>query len=128
MPRMVHRRGWIWLATATIAMAYLACAQESLHSARSYAHPVLQFLAGHTSDPASTVTSTTQRPFSVLPARVQRDSQHSGFWLAMLPVFFVGLVTPLGLLPARSRFSLGRAPSASAYFSLFQRPPPFVRS
>jgi hypothetical protein len=45
-------------------------------------------------------------------------------WLALLPVFFVGLMTPLSLLPLLAVLRIGHAPEAPALAPSFQRPPP----
>lgn len=46
-------------------------------------------------------------------------------WLALLPVFFVGLLVPFSLLPLVSVLSLGHTPGAPSLAPSFQRPPPF---
>ncbi len=45
-------------------------------------------------------------------------------WLALLPVFFVGLLVPLTLLPLLPVLSLDHTPQAPALAASFQRPPP----
>jgi hypothetical protein len=45
-------------------------------------------------------------------------------WLALLPVFFVGLMAPLRLLPLLAVLQIGHAPEAPALAPSFQRPPP----
>ena len=49
-------------------------------------------------------------------------------WLALLPVFFVGLLVPLGLFSPLAFLALGSTPDAPAPAAAFQRPPPFRRS
>jgi hypothetical protein len=46
-------------------------------------------------------------------------------WLALLPVFFVGLLVPFSLLPLLPVLSLGHTPQAPSLAPSFQRPPPF---
>ena len=46
-------------------------------------------------------------------------------WLAMLPVYFVGLLLPLTLLPLAPALSRHHAPEAPTLAASFQRPPPF---
>jgi cell division protein FtsW (lipid II flippase) len=46
-------------------------------------------------------------------------------WLALLPVFFVGLLVPFRLLPLSLVLSLGHTPQAPSLAPSFQRPPPF---
>lgn len=45
-------------------------------------------------------------------------------WLALLPVFFVGLIAPFSLLPLLAVLSLGRTHAAPVLVTSFQRPPP----
>jgi hypothetical protein len=49
----------------------------------------------------------------------------SADWLAILPILFVGLISPLSLMPRMAFAYIGRTPDAPALPSLFQRPPPF---
>jgi len=56
---------------------------------------------------------------------------HSGAspdWLAILPIFLVGVVSPLSLLSPLTCAYAGRKPDAPALPSRFQRPPPFPRA
>lgn len=46
--------------------------------------------------------------------------------LAMLPLLFAGVISPLGLLAPLANEYVGRKPDAPALPTLFQRPPPFV--
>jgi len=53
---------------------------------------------------------------------------HSGDganWLAILPLLFVGVISPLSLLAPLADEYIGRTPDAPALPTLFQRPPPF---
>ena len=45
-------------------------------------------------------------------------------WIAILPVFFVGLIAPLDLLPLAAVLCIGYAADAPALAPSFQRPPP----
>lgn len=45
-------------------------------------------------------------------------------WLALLPLFFVGLIAPLGLQRLLPTLTVGHAPEAPALAPSFQRPPP----
>jgi len=49
-------------------------------------------------------------------------------WLAILPVLFVGLISPLSVSPVPASFELCRASDAPALQPSFQRPPPFRRA
>jgi hypothetical protein len=53
---------------------------------------------------------------------------HSGGspdWLAILPILFVGVISPLSLLSPLACAYAGRTPDAPALPSRFQRPPPY---
>jgi uncharacterized membrane protein len=52
-------------------------------------------------------------------------SGHSSDWLAILPILFVGMISPLSLLSPMDFMYLSRTPHAPAHRALFQRPPPF---
>lgn len=115
-----NKRGLIWLAMATIAMAYVSCAQTSLESARAYAHPVLQFFSGEQSAAAPALPQRQAKAASLrAPDRTQ-----ASLLAAMLPVLFIGLVSPLNLLSPKSLLCLGRSPAAPQLPFRFQRPPP----
>jgi len=47
-------------------------------------------------------------------------------WLAILPLFIVGLISPLSLLAPPVFEYIGRATEAPPLSILFQRPPPFA--
>jgi hypothetical protein len=119
-----HRNAWIWVAITAIALASVARAQSGYELARTYANPVIAFLAAdHTSQPGAA------KHFA--QAHAARDAHagspynsNAGDWLQLLPVLFVGLVSPLILLLSRSFLSIGQAYPASALPALFQRPPP----
>ena len=58
----------------------------------------------------------------------QAHSGNSADWLAILPFLFVGIISPLSLMPRRTFAYIGRKPDAPALPSRFQRPPPFRRA
>ena len=58
----------------------------------------------------------------------QGHSGNSADWLAILPLLFVGIISPLSLMPRMSVVAIGRRPDAPALPSRFQRPPPFRRA
>jgi hypothetical protein len=122
-----HRSAWIWVAIAAIAMATVARAQAGVQSATAYTHPVLEFLASHSSA-AGHASSSDAHLFGHRSARQTRtapsDGANPGVWTAMLPVLFIGLVAPLSLVSPQFALSLGRTPSAPALPFSFQRPPP----
>lgn len=117
-----HRNAWIWLAVVAMSIAVSAQAQSGVRNARAYATPVLQFLAAHSLD--QQVAADAQRLLHRRSARADRNGSDTGVLAAMLPVFFVGLVSPLNLVSPCGRHSISRAPAAPALPSSFQRPPP----
>ena len=50
----------------------------------------------------------------------------AGDWVAILPLLFVGVISPLSLLSPLAYFYIGRTPDAPALPASFQRPPPFA--
>jgi len=51
-------------------------------------------------------------------------SGDAGIWLAILPLLFVGMISPLSLLSPMAYMYLGRTPDAPPLPASFQRPPP----
>lgn len=51
-------------------------------------------------------------------------SGDAGVWLAILPILFAGVISPLSLLPRLAYLYLGRTPDAPVLPTSFQRPPP----
>ena len=59
---------------------------------------------------------------------LQLPHGHSGSgadWLAILPLLFVGVISPLSLFAPLAYEYVGRVPNAPALSASFQRPPPF---
>ncbi len=52
-------------------------------------------------------------------------SGDAGAWLAILPLLFVGFISPLSLLSPLTAPYEGRTPDAPVLPASFQRPPPF---
>ena len=52
------------------------------------------------------------------------DSGNAGAWAAIPPIFPVGIISPLSLLPRLAFEYIGRTPEAPALPTSFQRPPP----
>jgi hypothetical protein len=48
----------------------------------------------------------------------------AGVWAAILPILFVGVISPLSLLSPLAYAYLGRTPDAPVLPASFQRPPP----
>lgn len=116
----------MWVAIAAVAFTSVARAEMGLQNAKAYAHPVLEFLArSQTQNPAA--HSAVLR-FAHLGSRRQAKSMlrnaGSGTWIAILPVLFIGLVSPLAPASVASVRCLGRPPAVPLLSALFQRPPP----
>src|SRR5258708_1995464 len=111
MTAIRHRNAWIWVAVAAMSIAFVARAQSGMQNARAYANPVLEFLAGHPAEQALTV-SGVNRYLQTRSARAMRHGADSGTRAAMLPVQFVGLVSPLNVLSPRSVLCIRRPPAA----------------
>ncbi len=119
-----HRSAWMWVAIAAMAVVSLARV-EPAGSNTIYTNPVLAFLAGQqngslTSSGVSHVVKAGSAPRSSMFLH----SPGPDTVAAMLPVLFVGLVSPLSLISPRSILSLGRTPSFPGLRERFQRPPP----
>jgi hypothetical protein len=115
------RDAWIWVTVAAITLASLARAQSGIENARSYANPFIAFLSdGHLAESGTSAAAHRSTPSS--------HSVSSGTVFNLLPVYFVGLVSPLSMLFAGSGACLRRALPAPDLTGRFQRPPPFLLS
>ncbi|MFP5236520.1 MAG: hypothetical protein ACLGSD_11515 [Acidobacteriota bacterium] len=115
------KRALVWLALAAVAVVSVARLQSGIAPVRGYAHSVLAYIAA-----AQNETATVARgvpAFRNAAARSSHDSTPAPL-LALLPVFFIGLVAPLCLSLTGSTLSLGRPSPAPALPFRFQRPPP----
>lgn len=124
--RTRNRNAWIWVALAALTLASVASAESGTKSPRDNAQPVLEFLAGgHTAQTALPhgIPRLTQ---SRNTGRIEALSQQgvAGAWMTMLPVLFVGVVSPLNQLSQGSVLCLGSVPAAPLLPPSFQRPPP----
>ena len=121
-----NKNAWMWVAIAAVAFTSVARAGTSPQTARSFTHPVLEFLARSQSQNSAAHSAVLR--FANLGSRRQANSilrkVGSGAVIAMLPVFFIGLVSPLTPISLASIRSLGHAPAAPSLSALFQRPPP----
>jgi hypothetical protein len=115
-----NKHAWIWVALAAISFAYVSPAATRLNGTRAYANPVLHFLVK--SHSASAATSGAMRLGQ--RSSLFRDAR-SGAWIAVLPVWFIGLVL-LRLFAPRLLRALQLVPVAPLRTSLFQRPPPVL--
>jgi len=115
------RDAWIWVTVAAITLASLARAQSGIENARGYANPLIAFLSdAHLAESAAAAVAHRSATSS--------HSGNSGTVLNLLPVYFVGLVSPLSLLTAGSVPCLKRALPAPDSTGRFQRPPPILLS
>lgn len=121
-----NRGAWRWLAITAVAFLCLACADANIASARTFSHPILAALVGHqdTTDVSNSAVLRFVQEQSRVSKKASRHAADDGFWAAMLPVLFVGLMAPLGLLSPKPILRLGHPPAAPLLPSAFQRPPP----
>jgi len=109
------------VTVVAITLTSLARAQSGIEEARAYATPLIAFLAGNQlAEPAPAPTAHR--------AASSSHTDDSGTVLNLLPVFFVGLVSPLNLLFVWSILCLRRALPAPDLAGRFQRPPPIFLS
>jgi hypothetical protein len=121
-----YRSAWVWLAVAVVAVATVARADAGAVRSAAYAHPVLEFLAGHSNAGAMASRGVPRllKDWSSRQARAAVRSSGDNLLQAMLPVLFIGLVAPLGFLAFRTGLSDCRLHTAPVPASSFQRPPP----
>jgi hypothetical protein len=123
MTAIKHRNAWIWVAVAAMSIAFVARAQSGMQNARAYTNPVLEFLAAHQSERPDAAVGFQRFQHS----HSTRDTRHfadSNTLAAMLPVMFVGLVSPLNVLSPKAVLCIDRAPASPPLPVSFQRPPP----
>jgi len=118
----------MWVAIAAVAFTSVARAETQHLNAKAFAHPVLEFLARSQAQDSAAHSGVSR--FAHLSSRLQARSMlrdaGSGALIAILPVLFIGLVSPLTLVSLASIRCLGRAPAVPLLSALFQRPPPFL--
>lgn len=121
-----NRTAWMWVAIAAVAFTSVASAEAGMQPSRGYAHPVFEFLARtQTQNPgAHSAALRFANPGPRRQANSLLRKAGSGALIAMLPVLFIGLVSPLTLVSLASIRCLGRAPATPPLSALFQRPPP----
>ena len=119
---------WMWLAIAAVAFTSVARADAGAQSPKGYSHPVFQFLARSQSQNPGAHSAALR--FANPDSRRQSSSVlrngGPGPLIAMLPVLFIGMISPFRIFSAGSVRSVGRAPAAPLLATLFQRPPPFL--
>jgi hypothetical protein len=122
-----YRSAWIWLAVAVVAVATVARTEAGAAKSAAFAHPVFEFLAGHSNSSALTPHSVPRllKNWSSRQTIAAARNSNADLMQAMLPVLFIGLIAPLGFLAFRT--DLSHCDLASpALPSSFQRPPPVV--
>lgn len=126
MSRTLNKNAWMWVAIAAVAFTSVAHAEAGMQGAKAYTHPVLEFLARSQSQNHAEFSGVLR--FAHRGARHQSSSifrnAGSGPLIAMLPVLFIGLVSPLALVSSASLRCLGHTPAVPLLSALFQRPPP----
>jgi hypothetical protein len=121
MKQSSNRRAWIWLALAAVVVVSTARVQAGIQPVRTYAHSVMAYLAASQNEAAAIQQRASRRAASAAARGYQPGSPQL---LALLPVFFVGLMAILLQRVCGPSLCLGR-PSASPLLpSRFQRPPP----
>lgn len=121
-----NRNAWIWVAIAALSFASVAREEARLQTARTFAHPVLEFLAkSYAQETAAKAGASgiTQRGTMHRIRAIFREAG-AGTWVAILPVCCAGLISLLSLCTCLYAFSLSKAPAQPLLSALFQRPPP----
>lgn len=116
---------WMWLAIAAVTFTSVARAETGVQPSKGYSHPVFEFLArSQAQNPAAhSAASRFANSGSRRQASAVFRNSTTGPLIAMLPVLFIGLVSPITQSAASFR-SLGRSPATPLLPALFQRPPP----
>ncbi|HEY3627397.1 MAG TPA: hypothetical protein VGL00_13975 [Terracidiphilus sp.] len=121
-----YRNAWVWLAVAAMAAVSLARVEAGANATVD-SNSVLAFLSGQQNVATLSAGGGPQIVRSGSTGKVSGVYLHdaaSGAWTAMLPVLFIGLLTPLSLISRRSMLSRERTPAVPALPCSFQRPPP----
>ena len=104
MPSTRNRNAWMWVAIAAVAFTSVAHAETRRQVPRRYAHPVFEFLARSQSQNSARIRRVSRFAHPRFPASGQLHvprQQAPAHLIAMLPVLFIGLVSPLTLFPSR---------------------------
>jgi hypothetical protein len=64
--------------------------------------------------------------FALVLMLVPNGHSGSADWVALLPLLFAGVISPLSLFAPLAYEYTGRTPDAPVLPALFQRPPPFT--
>jgi hypothetical protein len=127
MRGMANRNAWIWLTVAAITLATLSRTEAGLLNAKAFANPVLEFLTkGQSHSVAASPVAAHLFPRASSRRNHGFTVSSIGAWNSMLPVFFVGLLTPLVLLSVSFFQSFDLAHCEPLLSVSFQRPPPQI--
>jgi hypothetical protein len=126
MKSIRYRSAWVWLAVAVVAVASMARTEASAARSAAYAHPVFEFLSGHSGSGTLAAHGVPRllKNWSSRQANSVVRSSGASLLQAMLPVLFIGLVAPLSFLAFRAVLSGCSLLASPALPSSFQRPPP----
>jgi hypothetical protein len=116
-----NRRAWIWLALAAAVLVSTARVQAGIQPVRTYAHSVMAYLAASQNEAAAIQQRATWRAAS---AASHGDQPGFAQLIALLPVFFVGLMAMLLQRVCGLSLCVGRPSTAPLLPFRFQRPPP----
>src|ERR1700733_6344 len=99
-----YRSAWIWLAVAVVAVATVARTEAGAAKSAAFAHPVFEFLSGHSNSSAFTPRGVPRllKNWSSHQAVAAARNSSESLMQAMLPVLFIGLIAPLGFLAFRT--------------------------
>jgi hypothetical protein len=126
MLRNRNRSAWVWVTIAAIALVSVARADGSRHSTKAGMRAALALLHRGQSLPLAAKPGMAQLIPRATARRVTKLLQSSGIGacVGILPILFVAMVSPLGVLSTASVPRSSRTPAAPLLPFSFQRPPP----
>jgi hypothetical protein len=126
MPWNRNKSAWVWVTIAAIALASAARTEGARHGARTGAHSALAFLARSQSLPLATKPGIAAFVSHGSGRRLTALLRGSGVgaWMAILPLLFLAVISPLRILFAIVLPRSAPAPVAQFLPASFQRPPP----
>jgi len=123
-----NRGVWVWVTIAAIALSSAARSNGARERATAGVHAALALLARGQNLPLAAkpgipelVPRASGRRISALLLSVG-----IGAWMAILPLLFVAVISPLRTLTALSLPRSLRAPATPIISATYQRPPPQV--
>jgi len=126
MLRKSNRGAWVWVTIAALALVSVARADGGRHGGKAGMRAALALLNRSQSLPLAAKPGIAQRMPRAAARRVTKLLQSSGIGacVGILPILFVAMVSPLGVLSTASLPRAGRASAPPLLPSAFQRPPP----